>query len=91
MTPGGALYSGAMAIDRSIIGQRAAQFLEELDEKYGDQGSLDAVMFIVAVDNGERDDTIEYRIYDGEGRGLASWKARGLLAMVSDNVGLSER
>jgi len=77
-----------MAIDRSIIGQRAAQFLEELDEKYGDQGSLDAVMFIVAVDNGERDDTIEYRIYDGEGRGLASWKARGLLAMVSDNLGL---
>lgn len=88
MTPGGALYSGAMAIDRSIIGQRAAQFLEELDEKYGDQGSLDAVMFIVAVDNGERDDTIEYRIYDGAGSGLASWKARGLLAMVSDNVGL---
>ena len=77
-----------MAIDRSVIGETAARFLDDLEEKYGERGSLDAVVMIVAVDNGEKDDTVEYRIYDGGGSGLAAWKAKGLLTMVNDNIGL---
>ena len=73
-----------MAIDRNIIGAAAARFLDDLEKKYGEQGSLDAVMFIVAIDNGEKDDTVEYRTYDGQGAGLAAWKAKGLLTLVSE-------
>lgn len=77
-----------MAIDRNIIGGTAASFLEDLEQKYGDNGTLDAVVMIVAVDNGEKDDTVEYRIYDGQGAGLAAWKAKGLLSLVNDSIGL---
>jgi hypothetical protein len=77
-----------MAIDKGIIGETAARFLDDLEQKYGEQGSLDAVVMIVAVDNGEKDDTVEYRIYDGQGAGLAAWKAKGLLTMVNDSIGL---
>jgi hypothetical protein len=77
-----------MAIDRSVVGEAAARLLDDLEQKYGEQGSLDAVVFIVAVDNGEAaDDSVEYRTYDGNGSGLSAWKAKGLLTMVSDNVG----
>lgn len=76
-----------MAIDRSVVGEAAAKLLDDLERKYGEQGTLDAVLFIVAVDNGEADDTVEYRIYDGQGGPLAAWKAKGLLTMVGDNVG----
>ena len=76
-----------MAIDRSVVGGAAANLLDDLEQKYGEQGSLDAVVLIVAVDNGEADDSVEYRIYDGNGAGLSAWKAKGLLTMVSDNVG----
>jgi hypothetical protein len=76
-----------MAIDRSVIGETAARFLDDLEQKYGERGSLDAVVMIVAVDNGEKDDTVEYRIYDGAGSGLAAWKAKGLLTMVTDSIG----
>jgi hypothetical protein len=76
-----------MAIDRSVVGGAAAKLLDDLEGKYGEQGTLDAVVFIVAVDNGEADDTVEYRLYDGHGGALSAWKAKGLLTMVSDNVG----
>ena len=76
-----------MAIDRSVVGEAAAKLLDDLEQKYGEQGRLDAVVFIVAVDNGEDDDSVEYRAYDGHGSGLSAWKAKGLLTMVSDNVG----
>ena len=46
------------------------------------------MVFIIAVDNGEDDDSVEYRAYDGNGAGLSAWKAKGLLTMVSDNVGV---
>ena len=36
---------------------------------------------------GEDDDSVEYRTYDGSGSGLSAWKAKGLLTMVSENVG----
>jgi hypothetical protein len=75
-----------MAIDRSVVGEAAAKLLDDLEQKYGEQGSLDAVVFIVAIDNGEADDSVEYRTYDGSGSGLAAWKAKGLLTMVSDNI-----
>ena len=76
-----------MAIDRSVVGEAAAKLLDDLEHKYGERGSLDAVVFIIAVDNGEDDDSVEYRTYDGNGAGLSAWKAKGLLTMVSDNVG----
>jgi hypothetical protein len=76
-----------MAIDRSVVGEAAAKLLDDLEHKYGEQGSLDAVVFIVAVDNGEDDDSVEYRTYDGSGAGLSAWKAKGLLTMVSENIG----
>jgi len=76
-----------MAIDRSVIGGAAAKFLDDLDERYGEQGALDAVVLIVAVDNGEKDDTVEYRTYDGHGNGLAAWKAKGLLTLVTESIG----
>jgi hypothetical protein len=75
-----------MAIDRSVVGEAAAKLLDDLEQKYGEQGTLDAVMLIVAVDNGEADDTVEYRLYDGQGAALSAWKAKGLLTMVSENV-----
>ena len=50
-----------MAIDRSVVGEAAAKLLDDLEQKYGEQGSLDVVVFIVAVDNGEADDSAEYR------------------------------
>jgi hypothetical protein len=76
-----------MAIDRSVVGEAAAKLLDDLENKYGERGSLDAVVFIVAVDNGADDDSVEYRISDGNGAGLAAWKAKGLLAMVGDDLG----
>ncbi len=72
-----------MAIDRQIIGQAAAELLDTLDAKYGEDGELSAVMLIVAVDQGQtRGDTVEYRAYEGDGAGLAAWKAKGLLGIV---------
>jgi hypothetical protein len=76
-----------MTIDRSIIGEVAAKFLDGLEGTYGENGTLDAVLMIIAVDNGEKDDTVEFRAYDGQGNGLAGWKAKGLLSMVSDSIG----
>jgi hypothetical protein len=76
-----------MAIDRRLIGEAAAKFLDDLDAKYGDQGSLGAVMLIVAVDNNDQDDTVEFRGYDGHGVGLAAWKAKGLLTLLNESIG----
>jgi hypothetical protein len=66
-----------MAIDRSVVGEAAAKLLDDLEHKYGEQGSLDAVVFIVAVDNGEDDDSVEYRTYDGSGSGSPPGRRRG--------------
>ncbi len=76
-----------MAIDRSVVGEAAAKLLDDLEQKYGERGALDAIVLIVAVDNGEHDDTVEYRTYDGQGGSLSAWKAKGLLTMVGDDVG----
>jgi hypothetical protein len=77
-----------MAIDRSVVGEAAAKLLDDLEEKYGEHGTLDAVVLVVAVDNGESDDIVEFRTYDGQGAALSAWKAKGLLTLVNDNVGL---
>jgi hypothetical protein len=74
-----------MTIDRSVVGQAAAKLLDDLESKYGEQSSLEAVIVVVAVDNGE-EDTVEYRTHDGQGGPLSAWKAKGLLSMVSDNL-----
>ncbi len=76
-----------MAIDRSVVGEAAAKLLDDLEQKYGERGVLDAIVLVVAVDNGEDDDTVEYRTYDGQGGPLSAWKAKGLLTMVGDDVG----
>ena len=76
-----------MAIDRSVVGEAAAKLLDDLEEKYGEHGKLDAVVLIVAVDSGESDDIVEFRTYDGQGEALSAWKAKGLLTLVNDNVG----
>jgi hypothetical protein len=74
-----------MTIDRTVVGQAAATLLDDLEQKYGEQASLEAVIVVVAVDNGE-EDTVEYRTHDGQGGPLSAWKAKGLLSMVSDNL-----
>jgi hypothetical protein len=74
-----------MPIDRSVVGEAAAKLLDDLDKKYGEQSSLEAVVIVVAVDDGE-EDTVEFRTHDGGGGPLSAWKAKGLLAMVSDNL-----
>jgi hypothetical protein len=80
-------FGSSLAIDRSIIGEAAAKLLDDVEAKYGDQGSLSAVFLIVAVDNGVKGDTVEFRACDGQGVGLAAWKAKGLLALVNDHIG----
>ena len=77
-----------MAIDRSVVGEAAAKLLDDLEEKYGEHGTLDAVVLVVAVDNGASDDIVEFRTYDGRGEALSAWKAKGLLSLVNENVGL---
>jgi hypothetical protein len=74
-----------MAIDRTVVGEAAAKLLDDLEQKYGEQSSLDAVVIVVAVDNGE-EDTVEFRTHDGHGGPLSAWKAKGLLSMVSENL-----
>jgi hypothetical protein len=76
-----------MTIDRSVVGEAAAKLLDDLEHKYGERSSLEAVVIVVAVDNGDEDDTVEYRTHDGHGGPLSAWKAKGLLTMVADDVG----
>ncbi|HEY8584895.1 MAG TPA: hypothetical protein VIL49_18180 [Capillimicrobium sp.] len=75
-----------MAIDRQIVGEAAATFLDRLDAKYGDDAQLGAVMILVAVDRGEDGDTVEFSGHDGDGSGLSLWKAKGLLSLVNDSL-----
>ena len=71
-----------MAIDRSIIGNAAARFLDDqFEDKYGDEGTLSAVLTIVVIDHGPNQ-SVEYRAYNGTGDGLSGWQTKGLLAVV---------
>ena len=74
-----------MAIDRSIIGNAAARFLDDLEDKYGDEGTLSAVLTIVVIDHGPNE-SVEYRAYNGTGDGLSGWQTKGLLAVVGDDI-----
>jgi hypothetical protein len=41
-----------MAIDQNLIGQMAAQLMEELEKAYGSEAKLAAAALVIAVDHG---------------------------------------
>ena len=61
-----------------------AQFLDDLEDKYGDEGTLSAVLTIVVIDHGRT------RAWN-TGRTTAPvtdsrWQTKGLLAVVGDDI-----
>jgi hypothetical protein len=71
-----------MAIDQALIGSVAAEMMEELEETYDDDVSIERVALIVSVDRGE-ENTVHFKFSGG----TTVYMAKGLLAHVHDNLG----
>jgi hypothetical protein len=72
-----------MAIDQSKIGTVAAQLMEQLEDAYGDEASIDTVMIIVAVDRGEGSEDVVHR---AASPGTPAHVGIGLLTVVLDSI-----
>jgi len=71
-----------MPIDQAAVGVVAAELMEQLDQIYGDDATIERVALIVAIDRGD-DTTVHYKFTPG----TSVYMAKGLLAHVHDNVG----
>jgi hypothetical protein len=77
-----------MGIDSRRVGLLAANFMEDLESKYGDDASLTSVVLIASVDDGDND-AVEYRSTDFESQtgGLPVWKLLGLFEFLRGAIG----
>ncbi len=75
----------AVAIDPQRIGAMATHFMERLEEKYGDEADIEALLFVAAVDTPGQS-TVEFSASDENGDGLAPWKVKGMMATVDKAI-----
>ncbi|MEA2170269.1 MAG: hypothetical protein QOF76_3569 [Solirubrobacteraceae bacterium] len=68
-----------MAIDTGRIGAMAMEFLESLEQRFGDEANLETVAFIAAVDIGDAM-TLTWQFRDGQGNPAPVHVSRGMLA-----------
>lgn len=74
-----------MAIDQALVGNMAAKLMEQIEESYGEDAAIQAACVIVAVDHGDRQNTVHFDF----GPELATYEGLGLLEQVSRNLGSS--
>jgi hypothetical protein len=68
-----------MAIDQALVGQMAANLMEQLEAAYGEEAEITAATLIVAVDHGDDMNTIHSNFSPG----LATYQALGLVEHVN--------
>lgn len=71
-----------MAIDQAQVGRLAAQLMQELDEKYGEEATLERVALIVAVAH----DDDKLTVHTTFTAGTPPWTQRGLLEYAARHV-----
>ncbi|HEY1540436.1 MAG TPA: hypothetical protein VGF63_13615 [Solirubrobacteraceae bacterium] len=71
-----------MAIDQKAIGVVAAEMMEELEQTYGDEATIERVAIVVAVTRAG-EDTVHWKFTPG----TSVYMGKGLLAHVHDNIG----
>lgn len=70
-----------MAIDQAKIGVVAAELMERLEAKYGDEAELDNVLLLVTVSHGAAD-SIEIQ----PSPGIANYVALGMLEQIKHDL-----
>lgn len=70
-----------MAIDPQRVGAMAMEFMERLEQKYGEDADLETLVLIAVVDQGNQT-TIEFDFRTGEGDAVARHVGRGIVAEV---------
>lgn len=70
-----------MAIDHAQVGRVAAELMQELEERYGEEATLDRVALIVAVDH-EDSMTVHTKFAPQ----TPPWVQRGLLEYAARHV-----
>jgi hypothetical protein len=71
-----------MSIDQKAIGVVAAQLMEKLEQKYGEDATIDTVAILVAVDQPAQT-TVEFAFSEG----TAVHVGIGLLEHVKNHLG----
>ncbi len=70
-----------MAIDQAQVGRLAAQLMQELEDQYGEEATLERVALIAAVDHGDQL-TVHTRVTPE----CPPWTQRGLLEYAARNI-----
>jgi hypothetical protein len=68
-----------MAIDQTLVGNMAANLMQQLEEAYGDEAEITAAAIIVAVDHGENMNTVHSNFSPG----LSTYEGLGLIEHVN--------
>ncbi len=68
-----------MAIDSQRVGAMAMEFIESLEQRFGEEATLESVAFIAVVDTGDAIDTT-WQFRNGDGSAVPLHVARGMLA-----------
>jgi len=68
-----------MAIDAQRVGAMALEFMESLEQRFGEEATLEPVAFIAVVDTGDGADTT-WQFRHGDGSAVRLRVARGMLA-----------
>ena len=71
-----------MPMEQAALGRVAAELMEQLDETYGEEATIERVAIIVAVDHGDQS-TVHYRFTPG----TKVYAGKGLLRDVLDHMG----
>lgn len=75
-----------MAIDPQQIGALALEFMATVEQKYGEEAEVGALMIVAAIDHGAQD-SIEFRVSNGRGDPLPSYIARGVIDTLYRGIG----
>jgi hypothetical protein len=67
-----------MAIDQTIVGNMAANLMEQLEAAYGEDAEITAAALIVAVDHGDNG-----TVHSHFSPGLSTYEGLGLIEHVS--------
>lgn len=68
-----------MAIDQALVGQMAANLMEQLEATYGEEAEITAATIIIAVDHGQNMNTVHSNFSPG----LSTYEGLGLIEHVS--------
>jgi hypothetical protein len=75
-----------MAIDPQIVGNTGLTLMEQIDATTAADASVEAIGFLVAINNGDGTTTAHQVFRDGDGENLARYRGLGLLEEVSRSI-----